>query len=82
MGFVIFSENKIMKNFRKYIPITFTTLAVAFLMFGMTYPHGKEYYREYEHPVFVEEWMTKPFTDSIDEPLEVEDWMTRPFNIN
>ncbi len=35
-----------------------------------------------EGRIDVEEWMTKPFADSIEEPLEVEEWMTSPFVIN
>ena len=70
-----------MKNFRKYLAITFITLVVALLTISVTTPHDREY-RGYESPVLVEEWMTMPFSDSVDEPLEVEDWMTRPFNVN
>lgn len=70
-----------MKNFRKYLAITIITLVVGALTISVTNTHSKEY-RGFERPVFVEEWMTMPFSDSVDEPLEVEEWMTRPFNSN
>ena len=70
-----------MKNFRKYLVITITTLLIAFLTISVTTPINIEY-RVYERPVLVEDWMTTPFIDSVEEPLKVEDWMTKPFNLN
>jgi len=81
MRFDILWKTVMMKNFKKYLAVTLTTLLIAFLTLSVTTSHGKRY-RGYERPVLVEEWMTTPFTDSVEEPLEVEDWMTRPFNIN
>jgi len=34
----------------------------------------------YEESIEVENWMTKPFIDTVEEELNVEDWMTKPFN--
>jgi len=80
----ILCENQnTMKNLKKYVAITLVTLMVGLLTISVTNtPHGKRVYRGYERPVLVEDWMTRPFSDSVDEPLEVEEWMTRPFITN
>ena len=70
-----------MKNFKKYLVITLTTLLIGLLTISVTNPNNKEY-RGYERPVRVEKWMTTPFTDVVEEPLKVEEWMTKPFNAN
>lgn len=36
----------------------------------------------YEAELEVEEWMTEPFVESMEDPLVLEDWMTKPFKIN
>ena len=50
------------------------------LFLGNTAPEIKNH-RIYEPRIEVEEWMTEPFVDSMEEPLEVEDWMCEPFKI-
>ena len=83
MYIAILCENQnTMKNLKKYIAITLVTLLVGLLTISVTNtPHSKSH-RVYERPVFVEEWMTKPFSDSVDEPLELVEFMTKPFIAN
>ena len=72
-----------MKNLKKYAAITFVTLMVGLLTISVTNtPHSKSHYSGFERSIQIEEWMTRPFSDSVDESLEVEEWMTRPFITN
>jgi hypothetical protein len=62
--------------------ILLITLITAGSMILFVSAHSVRKHRLYEQPIPVEDWMTQPFTSSIEEPLEVEDWMTKPFTLN
>ena len=51
---------------------------VAFITVSFTAMTGSRHHR-IEKRIEIEQWMTKPFLDTIEEPLMVEDWMTKPF---
>jgi len=63
----------------KYLGIILTAIG-CMILFGSAHSPRKDY--SFETPIQVEQWMTKPFTDFVEEPLEIEDWMTKPFTIN
>ena len=62
----------------KKITILLIVLA-AFLTVSFSVMRGGRHHRSIDSPVMIEEWMTQPFLDTIEETLVVEDWMTRPF---
>lgn len=64
-----------MKNLKRYLIITITAIAIMILTLGTV----TDFHRPYERPIEIQEWMTQPFFDSLDEPLVIEDWMTKPF---
>ena len=62
----------------KKITILLIVLA-AFITVSFGTMTGNRHHRLIDSPVMIEDWMTKPFNDSVEEPLVVEDWMTKPF---
>jgi len=68
---------------KKRILIVALISLVGLLFLGTTNTNThKRSHMVYEEALVVEDWMTKPFVETIEEPLEVEEWMCKPFQIN
>ena len=62
----------------KHLGIILTTIG-CMLLFASAHSPRKDH--SFETPIQVEQWMTKPFSDFVEEPIMLEDWMTKPFTI-
>ena len=63
----------------KKIRLIIAIVLIAILGMAATFTSDRNHHRNYEQHIEVEEWMTKPFDNVIEEPLFVETWMTKPF---
>lgn len=65
---------------KRKILIIAALLIMSFISISVT--STSEHRPVKEDRVVVENWMTTPFSDFVEETIEVEEWMTKPFVIN